>query len=403
MTAYNRVNGTHMDMHTDILQGILRDQWSFDGLVMSDWGGTNSAVESVIAGCDLEMPGPPVQRGLKLLEAALTKSNVSLRNAIDDACRRVLTLAKKMNLLGLSPAQVRQSRSQPEQSQTSREDLDRLQATVASAHVLLKNSIETLPLCPSALQGKKIAFIGPNAIKCSPGGGGSATMNPQYQSHPVQAFRQSLHDLGVEAEVSHAVGAHSMKWLPLADTDQWTTYSNPQQESSDQRDVFRIDFFSSADMSGPVFETQYRCSSNIDLTDSGPFALREAGTPYSLRVTSQVTPRASGKHTFSITSVGNTRLWVGSRCLIDNSDWTERGEAFYAFSSQEVCASLQMTKGQSYEVVVEASSKMPEPSEDIVHVWSMQPSVRLGFLEELSQTLVDDAVALANCSDYTVS
>jgi beta-glucosidase len=57
MAAYNLVNGTYCCEHDYLLQTILRDQWGFDGLVMSDWGATNDRVAAVRAGMDLEMPG----------------------------------------------------------------------------------------------------------------------------------------------------------------------------------------------------------------------------------------------------------------------------------------------------------------------------------------------------------
>ena len=200
-----------MDMSGRIIQNILRDEWKFDGLVMSDWGGTNSTVESVLAGCDLEMPGPPVQRGGKLLDALLRKRSVELQTAIDNSCERILSLTKRYHLLGLSASQVRASRCRQEISSTSPEGLGKLREIVASGHVLLKNSADTLPLTPNKLQGKKIAFVGPNAKFCSPGGGGSATMNPQYQSHPMKAFERSLAKLNIDAEVRYAVGAYSAR------------------------------------------------------------------------------------------------------------------------------------------------------------------------------------------------
>ncbi|KAK5165205.1 uncharacterized protein LTR77_009303 [Saxophila tyrrhenica] len=405
MTAYNQVNGAHVDMSKTLIQKTLRDEWKFDGLVMSDWGGTNSTVESVIAGCDLEMAGPSVHRGQKLMDALMTKPNPGLRDAIYRSCGRVLSLAKKMNLLGLSPKQVRESRNRTEISANNALDLEELRRIAASGHVLLKNATGTLPLRPSALQGKKVAFVGPNSKVCSPGGGGSATMNPQYLSHPFEAFKQALTRRGIDAEVHHAPGAYTTKWLPLLHCDQWTTSPSRTPEAEHESNFLRVDFFASPDLRGPIFETQYRSISSIDLTDSGPPSLRESGQPYSLRVTSHVRPKTSGKHAFGIASVGHSKLWVDGQCLIDNYDWTQRGEAFYAFSSTEACASVQMDADQWYEVVLEAASKTgPTSQHDAppTHVWSTHPSVRLGFLEELAGTLIADAVALANESDYTV-
>ncbi|KAG9497360.1 hypothetical protein J7337_010220 [Fusarium musae] len=58
MTAYNQVNGTHVSENKELLQSILRDEWKFDGLAMSDWFGTYSTTGAIDAGLDLEMPGP---------------------------------------------------------------------------------------------------------------------------------------------------------------------------------------------------------------------------------------------------------------------------------------------------------------------------------------------------------
>ncbi|KAH8830267.1 glycoside hydrolase family 3 protein [Flagelloscypha sp. PMI_526] len=60
MTAYNRINGLH---YKRILNDILREEWGWDGLIMSDWIGVYSTAESILAGLDLEMPGPTVMRG----------------------------------------------------------------------------------------------------------------------------------------------------------------------------------------------------------------------------------------------------------------------------------------------------------------------------------------------------
>ena len=69
MTAYNKVNGTFASEHRRLLTEILRGQWGFDGLVMSDWFGSHSTAPTVNAGLDLEMPGPTRDRGEKLVAA----------------------------------------------------------------------------------------------------------------------------------------------------------------------------------------------------------------------------------------------------------------------------------------------------------------------------------------------
>ncbi len=101
MSAYNRVNGTYVSQHPQLLTEILRDQWGFEGLVVSDWGAVDDPVASIAAGLDLEMPGnpltPPVVaqavRDGKLAEADL-----------DRAAGRVLQLADRWSAMPAPPA-----------------------------------------------------------------------------------------------------------------------------------------------------------------------------------------------------------------------------------------------------------------------------------------------------------
>ena len=69
MTGYNRVNGTHNTSHVELLRGVLRDEWGFDGFVITDWFGTVSTEQSPVAGVDLEMPGPGRAYGPALAQA----------------------------------------------------------------------------------------------------------------------------------------------------------------------------------------------------------------------------------------------------------------------------------------------------------------------------------------------
>ncbi|KAI5238295.1 hypothetical protein E4T43_07542 [Aureobasidium subglaciale] len=400
MTAYNLVNGTHMDMHKHLLAKVLREQWRFQGLCMSDWGGTNSTVESVLAGCDLEMPGPSLRRGHKLHEALQTTKCEELTSAINISCARVLTLAEKLGKLNLSEPDARASRCLPETSSTGSRDITTMRKIAARGMVLLKNDSNRLPLDPRQLQNKRIAFIGPNALVGAANGGGSAAMNPEYLTHPFASFKTALVDMGIDAEVHSALGCRTHKWLPLTGPTQW-------QSEDEKSYMLRIDFFASTDCVGEIVETQYRNNSSIDLFDSGPESLRDGGQPYSFRLTSFLTPTTSGVHTFSVSSVGDSRLFLDDKLVIDNTDWISNGETFYSFGSPEIRSSIPMSGGRSYKVVLEAQSKtnsaVKTNSQDVepMHVYGAQPSTRLGFLEE-DTTTIADAVSLANESDISI-
>ena len=92
MSSYNRVNGTYAADHVELLRHVLRDEWGFDGVVVSDWHGLHSTTEAMDAGLDLEMPGPTAHRGEKLL-AAVQAGDVPER-LVDEAVDRLLALAE---------------------------------------------------------------------------------------------------------------------------------------------------------------------------------------------------------------------------------------------------------------------------------------------------------------------
>lgn len=401
MSAYNLVNGQHMDMN-DLLQKSLRDEWGFEGLVMSDWGGTNSTVESILAGCDLEMPGPPEKRGKLLLEYLANNTNPDLLKAIDKSCLRILELLQHLNLLNLSPEEATQTRHQPELSSDTPEDRALLREVAADGIVLLKNSAGILPLLPSALEGKKIALIGPNAKFGTPGGGGSATMNPQYQTQPLEALESMLESKGINAKIIYEPGTYTHKWLPVITPDRWSSGSKTE------KDPLRVEFFSTPDFSGEVIETQFRTNSYIDLFDSGPALFYNDKSPHSILITSFLTPETTGTHDFEIASVGHARLFVDEKLVIDNYDWTETGETFYAFGSIAKRATASMVAGQKYKIRLEAASKPIEKGavteDDPIHVFGIQPSVRLGYLEQVKSQddLISAAVSAAKEADIVV-
>ncbi|KAM0326350.1 hypothetical protein ACHAQA_006952 [Verticillium albo-atrum] len=407
MTSYNQVNEQHVDMNSYLIKTILREQWGFKGLVMSDWGGTNSTVESLLAGLDLEMPGPPERRGQKLLDSLGKSADTSLREAVDVSVARVLSLAGTYKLLGLSPEAATATRDTQEISSTTSEDTKLMREIAASGIVLLKNEKGVLPLNAESLQGKQVAFIGPNAESGTPGGGGSASMNPQYLSQPMDSFKAVAATQGIDLKVKYALGANARKWLPLASVEQWRVASD---EGTQDKNMVRVDYFANRDLSGPVKETQYRGSSNIDVSDSAPLDFQvDPVPPYSFRVESVVTPSTTGTHLFSLSSVGDSKLYVDGELIVNNDNWTIPGETFYAFGSVEVIGTKSMEAGKEYHIRVEGwVRKEARPSgghpADANHVFAAHPSVRIGYQEQLPEPeeLLAEAVALADESEITV-
>ena len=92
MTSYNRVNGTHADENTHLLRDILRGEWGFDGVIVSDWAGTNNKVNSTVAGSDLEMPS--CKYGSADIVKAVNAGELDIKY-VDECVMRILDLVEK--------------------------------------------------------------------------------------------------------------------------------------------------------------------------------------------------------------------------------------------------------------------------------------------------------------------
>ncbi|WYP26428.1 glycoside hydrolase family 3 C-terminal domain-containing protein [Alkalihalobacillus sp. FSL W8-0930] len=162
MCSYNLVNGEYASEHKRLLTTILRDEWGFNGLVVSDWGAVNERAAGVGAGMDLEMPTSNGVGTQKILDA-IEQGELN-EKALDQAVTRILELVEK-------------SFSQEALADVDMDAQHQLARKVArEAVVLLKNESQLLPLQKS----QRVAVIGELAKKPRYQGGGSSHINP-YQ------------------------------------------------------------------------------------------------------------------------------------------------------------------------------------------------------------------------------
>lgn len=196
MTSYHKINGVNVSEDPWLINRMLREDWGWDGLVMSDWFGTFSTSEALNAGMDLEMPGPVRWRGPLLLWAVLARK-VS-QATLDSAVRNVLNLTNKVDSA--------RAALDPSTTGDTAEKKELCRKVAADSIVLLKNERSILPLNPKA-SGKKYALIGPGALYPSASGGGSADLVPYYISKPLDALNELV---GAE-NVTANVGCHG-KW-----------------------------------------------------------------------------------------------------------------------------------------------------------------------------------------------
>jgi len=192
MTSYNRVNGSHVSDDPRLLGDVLRREWGFKGVVMTDWFALASTLDAARAGLDLEMPGPPRSFGAAL--AAAVRAGDVEETLLDAKVCRLLTVLDRVGALE-GPA------GQPEHPIDRPEDRSLCRRAAADALVLLRNR-GVLPLSPSGRH--RLAVVGPNADHPAIVGGGSAGIVPHYLLSPLTALRERFGDTH---EIVHEAGA----------------------------------------------------------------------------------------------------------------------------------------------------------------------------------------------------
>ncbi|MGW5569910.1 glycoside hydrolase family 3 C-terminal domain-containing protein [Nocardia thailandica] len=191
MAGYNGVNGAPMS-ENPLLEDPLRAEWGFDGLVMSDWGGVYSTIESATAGTDLAMPGPEPRWGGDL-EDAIADGIVG-EAVIDEKVRNLLRLALRVGAL---PAI--DDFAKPPTSGLDADPSGLAREAGVQGMVLLRNEDQVLPLST----GASVALIGPGTRRPRIQGGGSAAVVVPYIVTPEQGVRAVLGDRLRQADGLH--------------------------------------------------------------------------------------------------------------------------------------------------------------------------------------------------------
>ena len=195
MAAYNKINGTWCAENPVLLDQILRKDWGFKGMVISDWGGTHSTVGSVTAGLNVEMPSKDYM-GQALLDSV--KAGVVSEKVIDQRVREILRVRLAVEPVPADKANKVMT-AQPEDAQITYE-------VASQSVVLLKNQNDLLPIDLSKV--KKIAVIGDNADKKMANGGVGAGVKALYEITPLAGLKNRIGD---NAQIIYAQGYTSQQ------------------------------------------------------------------------------------------------------------------------------------------------------------------------------------------------
>ncbi|NDY93804.1 beta-glucosidase [Ideonella livida] len=363
MTAYNRVDGEFMADHRRLLQQVLRDEWGFDGLVMTDWLAHHDTVASLLAGCDLEMPGPTRQRGAALIDAV--RAGRVPAEAVAACAQRVVALAQRCGAMGRAALPAERADDLP----AHRALIRRLGAAGA---VLLKNEGGLLPL---ALQpGQTVALIGQAAVQPQIMGGGSATVNAHYRVAPQQALQAAC----PQVRFTHHVGAATHRFTPV--------YPGPM----------RLEFFAHADLSGPVLATQDSLNGEVMWLGSVPEGVQREG--FHCRARLRYVAEASGPHVFSLISAGLSRACLNGEPVLDAWTGWQRGQTYFTFGCDEVRHQRHLQAGEAVDIELVYSSVTPCQAE----MGTDMRALRLGVARTLGEAELDAAVQAARQADVAI-
>jgi beta-glucosidase len=307
MTAYNRLNGTFCSEHPWLLRDVLRGEWGFDGLVVSDWFGTHSAVASLRAGLDLEMPGPPRERGTVLLDA-LERGEVD-ESELDASVERVLRLA---DWVGAADGRTEEVTAADPATR------DVIRRAAARAMVLLKNE-GALPLAATA---QRVALIGPYARFGRPQGGGSARVRPDHGRGPYDALVARGFDVTFEP------GGSIARYLPVVRGDFAVTFT---------------------DVDGASVVT---ATNQLSWYWDRPPVEGISATRFGATISGTFVADVTGEWEFGVRAIGPVTVRLDGEPVV-SIDQPLRGGAFFGMGSPEVRGTAVLEEGRRYELTVE--------------------------------------------------
>jgi beta-glucosidase len=302
MDSYNVTNGSHMTQNGPLNNDILKKEWGFSGILMSDWTSTYDAVAAANGGLDIEMPsGKHLNR--EALVPAIQQGLVSVAT-IDDKVRRILRVAIEFGWLDREQTDLAISRYNREGDRVA------LRAAREGA-VLLKNDGDLLPLKKAKVTS--VLVVGPDAYPAVPVGGGSARAVP---FEAVSILKGISDYVGTTGQVYYNPGLLTVP--EMADKTSFST------TASGGAPGVQAEYFTNPDLQGTPYLS--RTEEHIDFGPPSRTSLPEEAA--SSRWTGYYTAHASGKFDLFVSSTGEDggyyRVYLDEKLVLD--DWTTAKE-----------------------------------------------------------------------------
>ncbi len=298
MSAYNKLNGHWCSENPDLLNGILKKEWGFKGLVVSDWGAVHSTAPTAQAGLDIEMPTGEFLNERLLLPAV--KSGAVSESVIDAKITRLLRVMFEAGLFGPERTPDTGAVNSPAHRSLARD-------VESGGIVLMKNDGAILPIDPSRVHS--VAVIGPGASVARTGGGGSAYVTPLYSVSPLQ---------GIQARAGDAVAIrYAQGCLMAGEVHPVESSALRAPSAAGEMSGLEGEYFANQDFSGIPALTRIDKEVNFDWGGGSP----ARGLPedhFSVRWTGSIVPPESGEFELSLRSDDGSRLYLHGELFIDN-------------------------------------------------------------------------------------
>lgn len=370
MTSANRVNGEFVSDSKFLIHDVLKQEWGFDGLVLTDWCDVRSTVKAALAGTDLSMSGRPTNPFAKPLVEAVKKGEVP-EAVIDDKVRRLLRLAFRVQRMD------GQERKAPAAGLLAHAHVALARKVAAEGMVLLKND-GVLPF--DATKIKTIAVFGPNAdyIHCvrNRGGGSSTTHCPTHEVTPLQGLRNSL---GGKVEIL---------WEPdfcRSSLSEVEVVGKDFLQSPDGKPGLNAEYFNNPNLAGKPALVRNDPEVNFlwDMKSPNEDLIRPDN--FSARWTGFLIPPKDGQYTFKVVCDDGARITIDDKVVFPH--WVRRGFGERMFSAN-------LKAGQKHKLLIEYRDV---DAEAVMKLLWIRP-----FTEEQLRQQLDQVAAVARKADACV-
>jgi len=360
MAAYNKFRGTYACENKYLLQDVLKDEWGFTGVAVSDWGAARSTVLMANSGLDLEMPTGKYY-GDKLLKA-IKERKVTEEN-LDDKVSRILSVMFKAGLFDESIDSYGGHSDKPHRRLMAKQVADQ-------SIILLKNENKFLPLNKDKI--KTIAVIGPNGGEARMEGGGSGGLTGNYGVSPYEGIKDRAGDK-IKVEFARGIPARSLD-LPIAGPEFYKT--------KDGKSGLDAEYFNNKEVEGEPALSRVEKDINFDWKYSSPDEEIIRLDKWSARFTGKFKSPGEGWYEIGLRSDNGIRMYLDGKKILDA--WIDARPGKFKI------ARFKFEKDRWYDLKIDFYENIGTCR------------LKLGFAPYEPGTMMEDAVKVAAKSDVVV-